>query len=138
MKKIFFLLLISVCSCSKSDPTVYTSLVGHWRFTTKSVAAMGDFKISSVSNILVVDNDYGQFTINSKKYAIDTRQKMEIGTTPRTFSHFWLIDTDTKHQIVFDNSEYNNDFTKITAKSFYVVNGITSQSYNEVVVIIRE
>lgn len=141
MKNLFrLLLIIFVMSCSKkSDPDpVYTSLVGKWKFATTTVPITGTFEISEFTGVPTIDNTFGDFKLNGTSYKIDTRHAMEKGTTPGSFSRFWLINTAQNKEVAFDNSEYSNDFKKITAKSFYYREGNNvSKVYTETIVITR-
>lgn len=140
MKKLIIPFIIIAVSCSKkTDPEpVYTSLVGKWKFATTTVPITGTFEISEFSGVLTIDNTFGDFKLNGTTYKVDTRHAMEIGTTPGSFSRFWLINTAQDKSVAFDNSEYSNDFKTITAKNFYYVdNNNVSTYYTETVVIKR-
>ncbi|MBN8577375.1 MAG: hypothetical protein J0L66_10560 [Cytophagales bacterium] len=139
-KSLGLLLILFTISCSNnSDPDpVYSSLVGKWKFATTTVPITGTFEISEFSGELTIDNAFGDFKLNGTTYKIDTRHKMEKGTTPGSFSRFWLINTAQDKEVAFDDSEYSNDFKTITAKKFYYREGNNvSNLYTETIVITR-
>lgn len=149
MKTALIFIVLIAMSCTKaSDPapaastiTKPTSLEGKWTFTIKSVSvqASGNFRIVTISGSPTVDETYGHFTINGKTYNIGIRQKMEVGSTPGSFSRFWLIASD-QSEFVFDDSQVSADFTTITAKKFFYFEGNNNptQVYTETVIISRE
>ena len=139
---IFSIAIAAIClaSCSKDSPEpTYTSLVGKWKFTTKTVPITGSFEITEVAGVLTIGNTFGEFKLDGTTYNIDNKYAMESGT-PGSFNEFWLLHNATQDVafVSFLDSEYSDDFKTITAKKFHYGEGNSNSAvYEETIVITR-
>jgi len=130
MKKLIFIaLLIFACSEEKVTPAP-NSLEGWWWLSTKDVS--GYFEIVDYPDGMTVDNGPGgTFTISGKVYPILEKKKV------RGTMKLEIFLTNADSGLSFYETEFNKDYTLLTAKYWVVrVDGV-AKVINEPVVLKR-
>lgn len=133
MKKLTLILFVVLLSCAQEEKIapVYPSLEGWWKFSHKE--ASGVFEIVDYDGVLMVDNGPGNaFSIAGTQYLVKEKEKA-LGSVKLEI--FLLHSSSTN--VNFYETEFNKDYTEMTAKYWtYWHNGAFKQ-INEPITITR-
>lgn len=133
MKKLTLILFVVLLSCDQAEriAPVYPSLEGWWNFSHKE--ASGSFEIVDYVGTLMVDNGPGNnFTISGKQYEVKDKAKVNGSLKLEVFM---LHDNQTA--ISFYETEFNKDYTELTAKYWVYRHNGTLKQVNEPITITR-
>lgn len=135
MKRLLLLLLLCVaCSKDDSQPKVYTSLEGKWKFTSKEVS--GEFEIVNYFGKLTVDNGAGNFfLIGTKRFEIDSKQEVALELN----NEFTMLLVNDKGGLVsFRRLDINKTYDQMTTSTYsYILAGTKELFFTDKIVITR-
>lgn len=112
---IMFFALVSCNEAKKDDPgPTYSSLVGKWAFTGKSIS--GNFEVVESSGVLSVTTDgYYVFAGVSNKFS----KKGDLSIDGVKIKQLYLYGERGSFLVFSEGGEYSSDFKTMTFKSYY-------------------